>query len=197
MSARLRARATMAKSVALAGRSRPDWAPPRAARQFRSLLDGPVMNFLGVRSSRRTPSALRARAPGRRQKARRSRPPGRPPTGAGQGRGRSGAPARCVDRARRAGADTAHPRLEGCRGSTRRRRSRWRAAPARRRSGGTPRTPPSPRSTPRSPWRCAPRRARREPVDDTAPRSRPRPAASRDRARSIDRSTTDVATKQT
>ena len=30
-----------------------------------SLLDGPVMNFLGVRSSRRTPSALRARAPGR------------------------------------------------------------------------------------------------------------------------------------
>lgn len=65
MSARLRARATMAKSVALAGRSRPDWAPPRAARQFRSLLDGPVMNFLGVRSSRRTPSALRARAPGR------------------------------------------------------------------------------------------------------------------------------------
>ena len=140
------------------------------------------MNFLGVRSSRRTPSALRARAPGRSRGAPLEAPRATPH------RRRSGpralGSARAVRRPRasggrghRAPAPRRMPRL------TRRRRSGWRPPP---RAGVRGAADPSVSAEHSAlSWRCAPRRARREPVDDTAPRSRPRPAASRDRARSI------------
>ena len=145
------------------------------------------------------PNALRPPRSRARQKSRRAARghPGDPPP----------APVRAAGaRERPRGASTARV---GRARTPRTRASKDAAAqPAADAAGGGPPPRAGVRGVPRGPLRlrgalralpggARRRRARREPVDDTAPRSRPRPAASRDRARSIDRSTTDVATKQT